>query len=170
MRNFCPKTSIYMILILLVFGAGFVFAGDLEKSITAWKEWKNIDAAIALRPLDGPEDILEKVEIIQDRIDELEREKIRLDKEMEVNHQKLENLRNQREVLYDIAEIKQGRDSQTRQRLNDLAERIRMEEKLIKLRRQSSLELEKEFTRMKKMANDYREKARLLKLEEGGKE
>ena len=37
----------------------------------SWKSWADISRAIALRPLDGPEDILEKREIIEDRLDDL---------------------------------------------------------------------------------------------------
>jgi hypothetical protein len=168
MRAFRKILSLICALMILAMGYTHAVAGEIEDSATAWKRWKNIDAAIALRPLDGPGDIIEKAEIIDDRTDELSSEKIRLNKEIDFQQKKLVNLRNQREVLQDLADIQMGGDSQTRQRLQDLAERIRRGEILLKLYRESILELENEFARMKKLAAMYREKARLLRLKEGG--
>ena len=36
-----------------------------------WKTWADLSRAIELRKLDGPEDIIEKADIIEDRIDDL---------------------------------------------------------------------------------------------------
>ena len=167
-KAFRPILLILIALVVWVTGGAYALAADTEDSITAWKQWKSIDAAIALRPLDGPDDIIEKAEIIEDRVDELKREKARLEKEIDLNRQKLQILRNQREVLRDLAEIKGGGDSQTRQRLHDLAERIRREETLLKKRKETVAELETELARWKNLAAEYREKARLLKVKEGG--
>jgi predicted nuclease with TOPRIM domain len=153
---------------LLFMGGVFAFADDTVDAITAWKRWKSIEAAIALRPLDGPEDIIEKAEIIEDRADELKGEKARLEGEADLNRQKLRTLRSQREVLQDLAEIKPSGDSQTRNRLHDLAERIGREEMLLKMRRQSVDELEEELVQMKELAVEYRERAKILMIQERG--
>ena len=48
------------------------WAADAEENaINAWKQWKDIGPAIELRSLDDPSDILEKAEIIEDRVDKL---------------------------------------------------------------------------------------------------
>ena len=161
--------SVILILMALVFMGGVcAFADDTEDAITAWKRWKSIEAAIEVRPLDGPDDIIEKAEIIEDRADELKGEKARLQTEAELNRQKLQTLRRQRESLQDLREIKPGGDSQTRNRLYDLAERIGREERLLKMRRESAAELEKEFAHMNELALEYREKARDLMIRERG--
>ena len=50
----------------------------VEDPVQAWRHWKQIDRAIALDELDGPDDILGKEEIIEDRIDDLTEEGARL--------------------------------------------------------------------------------------------
>lgn len=54
-----------------------------EERITAWKRWKDISKAIEIAPLDGPEEITEKIEIIEDRIDDLDGEKRLLSTDLE---------------------------------------------------------------------------------------
>ena len=162
------RSVILILMVLLFMGGVCAFAEDTGDAITAWKRWKSIEAAIAVRPLDGPDDIIEKAEIIEDRADELKGEKARLEREADLNRQKLRTLRSQREVLQDLAEIKPGGDSQTRNRLQDVAERIGREEMLLKMRRQSAAELEEELVQMKKLAVKYREKARDLMIQERG--
>ncbi len=163
------RKILILICVLMISAMGYThaIAGEIDDSATAWKRWKNIDAAIALRPLDGPGDIIEKAEIIDDRADELDGEKIRLNNEIDTHSKKLANLRNQREILRDLADIQMGGDRQTRQRLQDLAERIRGGENQLKRRRESVLALGKELARMKNLAAMYREKARLLRIKEG---
>jgi hypothetical protein len=161
--------SVILILMALLFMGGVcAFADDTEDATTAWKRWKSIEAAITVRPLDGPDDIIEKAEIIEDRADELKGEKARLEREADLNRQKLRTLRSQREVLQDLAEIKPGGDAQTRNRLQDVAERIGREEMLLKMRRQSAAELEEELVQMNELAVEYREKARDLIIQERG--
>jgi len=162
------RSVILILMALLFMGGVYAFAGDTEDAITAWKRWKSIDAAIAVRPLDGPDDIIEKAEIIEDRADELKGEKARLEREADLNRQKLRTLRSQREVLQDLAEIKPGGDSQTRNRLQDVAERIGREEMLLRMRLQSVAELEQELIRMKGLAVEYRKKAENLMIKERG--
>jgi hypothetical protein len=161
--------SVILILMALLFTGGVrAFADDTEDAITAWKRWKSIEAVVEVRPLDGPDDIIEKAEIIEDRVDELKGEQARLELEADLNRQKLGSLRSQREVLQDLAEIKPAGDPQTRNRLNDLAERIGREERRLKMRRQSVDELEEELIRMRGLAVEYREKAENLVIREGG--
>ncbi len=159
---------VIMLLIYLGCGSVYVTADEKVNPVFAWKEWKSIDAAIALRPLDGPEDILEKVEIIQDRVDELDKEKARLVKENKISEKRLRNLISQKEVLQDLADIRMGGDSQSRQRLNDLAERIRREKRMVDMRLESISMLEKESGRLMNIIAEYGEKARLMKIKEGG--
>ncbi|MEW6443520.1 MAG: hypothetical protein AB1640_21480 [bacterium] len=156
-----------LIALILAGGVGAP-AGGAENAIRAWKSWKSIEAAIALHPLDGPDDMLEKVEIIEDRVDALDGERIRLQTEAAQNLERLRALRMQRESLQDLAEIKPGGDPQTRQRLHDLSERTRREEILLELRRESVDELEEELVRMRGLAAAYREKAGNLMIREQG--
>jgi hypothetical protein len=162
------RSAILVLMALLFTGGVRAFAGDTEDAVTAWKRWKSIEAAIEVRPLDGPDDIIEKAEIIEDRADELKGEQARLEMEADLNHQKLRALRSQREVLKDLAEIKPAGDPQTRNRLNDLAERIGREERQLKMRRRSVAEMEEELIRLRGLAVEYREEAENLMIREGG--
>ena len=163
------RTIILLFVLMLWAAAGACAVADQgSDSIDAWKKWKSIDSAVVLRPLDGPEDILEKAEIIEDRTDELKTEKVRLENWNENQRKKLNTLYNQREILRDLSEIKMGGDTQIRQRLHDLTERIRREEIVAKSINASVAELDGVLVRMINLATEYREKARLLKLKEGG--
>lgn len=168
MKIRCTISFLLIALILLTGVVAAVDAPDDKDPTTAWKRWPSIEAAIVLRDLDGPEDIIEKAEIIEDRIDDLAREKERLDKEIAVHEQKIQALRNQREVLHDLAEIRLGGDSQTRQRLQEIAERLRKQKLLAKEKLDSLSGLKAELTRLKELASTYREKAKQLHIEEGG--
>lgn len=159
---------LFLMALMGLMGWAYAFAADSEKGVTVWKQWKSIDAAIALRPLDGPEDIIEKAEIIEDRVDAFAKESRRIDQEIEGTAGTLQTLRLQREVLMDLSEIKFGPDAQTRQRLHDLIQRIQIHESRLKKLKQSNAELQKEHIRWKTMAIQYREKARQLRLKEGG--
>lgn len=163
--------NIVLLVIALTIGVtalSIASADDFKNAMTDWKQWKSIETAIALRPLDGPEDILEKVEIIEDRLDELAREKVRLKKSNDLSRQKLSTLRNHQQILQDLSDIKMGGDAQSRQRLHDLAERIRSEQTALKAKQTSFQELTNEMDRLKNLADEYRKKARLLKRKEGG--
>lgn len=160
--------ALFAVFLLWILGTVCAFADFSENGIFAWKKWRSIDAAVALRPLDGPEDIREKAEIIEDRIDELKREKARLQTEIALGSQKLQSLKNQKTVLQELEDVKIGSDSQGRQRLQDISERIRREEQLLKLKRKSLAELEVEITKMTSLAAEYRGKARILEIQEGG--
>ena len=155
-------------LVIWVTAGVYAVAQETEDSITEWKRWKSIEAAVTPRPLDGPEDIIEKAEIIEDRADDLEREKARLEVEAQRGRERLRRLEDQRGVLREIEEIRLSGDSRSRQRLQDISERIRREEALLKRIGESVAGLEEELARMSALAAEYREKARLLKIKEGG--
>ncbi len=144
------------------------FGDEISDSATAWKRWKDISAAIALRELDGPDDIIEKAEIIDDRVDELRRENERLKKEILKRRQRLDGLLSQKDSLQGIADIKMGGDFQMRQNLSDISDRIQATTGQIEAYGNSQAELEKQINRMSKLAMSYREKARLLHIKEGG--
>ncbi|RME03780.1 MAG: hypothetical protein D6812_04925 [Deltaproteobacteria bacterium] len=70
-----PRLRFLFFLLPLLLGPGSPPQAEtsaFEARITAWKAWKDIGKAIELSPLDGPEEITEKIEIIEDRIDALE--------------------------------------------------------------------------------------------------
>jgi len=161
--------SLILIALVLWVTAGMhVSAQETEDSITAWKRWKSIEAAIELRELDGPEDIIEKAEIIEDRADDLAREKARLESEAESVRERLRRLEDQREVLRELEEIRLSGAPRARQRLQDISGRIRREEALLKKIGASVAGLGEELAGMSALAAEYREKARLLRIEEGG--
>lgn len=165
-----PSAKIFLFaLCLLASATGYIFADDAADSIDAWKKWKSIDAAIAARPLDGPEDIREKADIIADRIDELERENARQKKELEQNRQILQSLANEKEILQDLAELQQGRDTQAPMRIHDLTERFKKQEQTVRKRQESLNELQRETDRLKALLDEYRKKAGSLQKIEGGK-
>ena len=167
MRKIGP--SILLILVALALFAIVVLhasAGESEEFLTAWKGWKSIEGAIAIRPLDGPEDIIERAEIIEDRVDDLARERGRLEGVEARLRDRLRQLRSRREALRDLEEIRLSGDAQSRQRLQDVAGRIRREEGLLKEAGESITGLEVELARMEELAAAYREKARILKMEE----
>jgi hypothetical protein len=157
-----------MLLVLAIgmLGSAVAAADTDEQSIFAWKKWKSIEAAIVLRNLDGPEDILEKAEIIEDRIDMFNREKAALNKSIAVHRRMADNLKNQREVLRDLSEIRQGGDFQTQQRLHEIAEQIQQEEHLLALRKSSVADLDKELNRLKRVFAAYKKKAQQLQIKE----
>ena len=153
----------------LLAAAGEIWAGDdPADAADAWRRLKSIDAAIAVRPLDGPEDIQEKAEIIADRLDELSREEKKLNLAIDQNQQILQSLRTQKEVLQDLSEMQQGRDSQTLQRKHELTERIQQQEKLLKQQTDSRGELLQEKERLKNILDQYQKKADALRQHEGG--
>ena len=143
-----------------------VCAGDSGDSVDAWRSLKSIDAAIALEPLDGPEDIREKAEIIADRIDELTREKQRLQKESEQSNKIILSLRNQREILRNLTELQKERSSRDPQQLHELTERISQHEQLLQKTKTSLHDLEKELERLQNLLDEYNRKANSLQQKE----
>jgi len=160
------KTVAGIALVLTLLCAAGVYAGDSFESIDTWRSWKSIEAAIALAPLDGPEDIREKAEIIADRLDELKREETRLTQESEQNAQMVRSLHNQREILRNLAELQQGRGAQDPQQLHELTERIQQQEQLLKRRKKSLNDLRGETDRLQRLLEEYKQKAASLQQKE----
>jgi len=167
MKKFGP--AIFLILIaqaISVLAGVRAFAGESEGDLGAWKGWKSIEAAIAIRPLDGPEDIIERAEIIEDRVDDLAGEGDRIEGIGTGARDRLMQLRNQREVLRDLEEIRMSGDAQSRRRLQEIILRVRREEDLLAKVEESAAELASELIRMRDLAVDYRERAEELRKEE----
>lgn len=141
-------------------------AGAEDDQLTAWKHWKDISTAILIRTLDGPEDILEKAEIIEDRRDQLTREKTRLKEARENKSQRLEAWENQRDILHELDAFGRGKDLQSRQHQLDLTEQIREERNQIARLEESLEEIEGEISRYHQLANQYRDQARRLRAQE----
>jgi len=166
-----PPRHILSLPVAVVVWLGWTCAalgGDNEDPITAWKRWKNIDAAVAVRSLDGPEDIIEKAEIVEDRVDELAREKKKLEKRVAGGRKKIRTLQDQRAVLQDMSEIQFGNGARNRMRLHEVDRRIRKAESMLKTEQQSLSELTRVLERMKMLAADYRKKAERLRTKESG--
>ena len=135
---------------------------------TAWKGWMDIARAIAPDPLDGPGDILEKEEIIQDRVDDLAAEEERLARtgsQWQGRHQAASV---QLEVLDDLAEIQLGGDLQLQQRLENVREDIRMADEWQRRIDESRRELATEMKRLRILAREYRNRAEELRRQEEG--
>jgi hypothetical protein len=168
MKNGPSKFAIFTVLIFGVLGAVQAATDDKERSLPAWKRWKSIEAAITLRELDGPEDIIEKAEIIEDRVDDLVREQTRQKKKIDGMVKMLEVLYDQRRLLQDLMELQPGGEHQARQRMRDLQERIRREEALHKRELKFAAELSAVLGRLKHLALEYRKKAEDLRIQEEG--
>ena len=80
-----------------------------------WTIWKDLSRAIELQKLDGPEDIVEKADIIRDRIDDLTGERQRLATLLEEWADRHESLDIQLEVLEDLAMVQLDGDLQLQQ-------------------------------------------------------
>ncbi len=132
----------------------------------AWKQWKDISLAIALRPLDDPGDILEKAEIIEDRLDDLKREKERLKTISEGWDQRHQSLELQLEVLDDLARIQRGGDLHLQLRMHDLREELGKANRRVQVLKGALEELGKELKSMTRLAVDYREQANALRRRE----
>lgn len=132
----------------------------------AWKAWKDLSRAIALRPLDGPDDILEKAEIIIDRLDDLRREKETLRTELEKWRDRHQSLELRLEVLEDLAQVQRGGDLQLQQRLHGLREDLGKAARRMGVLKGSLEELDKELERLDDLAEEYSQKAAELRRRE----
>lgn len=124
-----------------------------------WKTWKDISQAIALRPLDGPDDILEKAEIVEDRLDDLREEKKRLKAVSEEWEERRQSLELQLEVLDDLAEVQRGGDLQLQQRMHSLRDDLGKVVRRLWVFRGSLDDLEKELEQWNRRVEEYREKS-----------
>jgi hypothetical protein len=132
----------------------------------AWKTWADLSRAIALRPLDGPEDIIEKAEIIADRTDDLREEEQKLKTALEERQARQQALELQLEVLEELAQVQRGGDLQLQQRQHDLREEAGRAARRLRIFRASRAELAGELERLAKLAEEYREKAEALRRRE----
>ena len=133
-----------------------------------WKAWPDLDRAIALRPLDGPEDILEKADIIADRLDTLAGEGRGLEKRLEGWKQRHAGLEVQTESLEDLAAVQRGADVQLQQRIHALRADLRHAAQRRRLLRAVLAALRREEARLHALFENYRSKAAELKRREGG--
>jgi len=132
----------------------------------AWKAWKDLSRAIALRPLDGPDDILEKAEIITDRLDDLRQERKALQTELEKWKDRQQSLELQMEVLEDLAQVQRGGDLQLQQRLHGLREDLGRAARRIGVLKGALGELDEELSRLDGLAAAYARKAAELRRRE----
>ena len=134
--------------------------------VQSWRHWKDLERAIRLRPLDGPEDILEKAAIIEDRIDDLSRVQETLLQLSQDWTSKQESLELQLEMLEDLAKVQLGGDLQLQQRLHVLRERRRMATHSTGLVSESLEDLAIELARQRARVEEYRTKAEDLRRRE----
>ena len=132
----------------------------------AWKSWKDLSRAIALRGLDGPDDILEKAEIIADRIDDLRQEQKQLKASLQEWSDRHQALELQLEVLDDLAEVQRGGDLQLQQRLHSLREDLGKATGRMQIFDASLKDLEQELDRLDGLAKQYAKKAEDLRRRE----
>lgn len=131
-----------------------------------WQTWMDLSRAIALRPLDGPEDISEKAEIIEDRSDDLRREQQQLKTALEEWQTRGQALELQLEVLEELAQVQRGGDLQLQQRQHGLREELGRARRRLRVFRTAGGELAGELERLEKLAEEYREKAAALRRRE----
>ena len=131
-----------------------------------WLAWKDLGRAIAFRPLDGPADIVEKTEIIQDRLDALAGLKKPLEDRLKNPTDRLAALDIQLEVLEDLAQLQRGGDLELQQRLHDMrADRRRFE--LVQHPFQAALsDLQGEIDRLTDLMRHYQTRAADLRRRE----
>ncbi|MEW6750122.1 MAG: hypothetical protein AB1505_03995 [Candidatus Latescibacterota bacterium] len=137
-------------------------------STRVWKTWKPLWRAIALGPLDGPEDILEKAEIIQDRIDDLVGERRRLAALAGEQDERGQALLLQVEVLEDLDRIQRGGDLQRLQRLASLRDEADQATRRLRALGRSLAELDGEIGRLRRLVEHYARLAEDLRRREEG--
>ena len=132
----------------------------------AWLSWRDLTAAITLRELDGPDDILKKSDIIKDRLDALMAEQIRLTSAMKEWTDRQGSFAIQIEVLDDLAKVQRGGDLQLQQRLHNMREGRRVAAQRVQgLTRSLSL-LKVELTRLQDLLQEYNRAAENLRRQE----
>jgi len=134
--------------------------------VLAWRGWKDLSRAIGLRPLDGPGDILEKAEIVQDRIDDLLEERREIEEAGEEWEERRQGLELQLEVLDDLAELQRGGDLQLQQRMHGLREELGKASRRLRIIEGSLGDLSKELDRLSSVVKQYQEKAEDLRRRE----
>ena len=131
-----------------------------------WKRWKDLARAIRLRPLDGPSDILEKAEIVEDRIDDLTEERGRLVDQARDWKIRREALETQLEVLDDLARVQRGGDLQLQQRMHNMREGRRLASRRQVILEASLQQMDSEVERLNELSAEYKSKAEDLRRRE----
>ena len=136
--------------------------------LLAWTAWPDLSRAIALEILDGPQDILEKEEIIADRIDALAAEGARLDTLAEAWGARHLAMSTQLEVLDDLAEVQLGGDLELQQRLESVRQDVEQASSRLQHIGDARLRLTGAHAQLDSLARDYRERAARLRAQEEG--
>ena len=128
-----------------------------------WTTWKDLSRAIKLETLDGPEDIIEKADIIQDRIDDLAAERRQLAETRQEWSDKNTALETQLEVLEDLAKVQLGGDLQLQQRMHRMREGRSVAANKTDVLTRSIRDLDTVAGGLEEMVTDYRKKASELR-------
>ncbi len=131
-----------------------------------WKTWTDLSRAIELRKLDGPEDIIEKADIIEDRIDDLSEEREKLAAARQEWADKNDALEIQLEVLEDLAKVQLGGDLQLQQRMHRMREGRSMAANQLEILTRSISELDIEVGGLTEMVTEYKKQAEELRRRE----
>lgn len=136
--------------------------------VWAWTRWPSIDVAITLAPLDGPQDILEKQEIVADRIDALVDETARLDTLAGAWQARHVAMGAQLEVLEDLADLQLGGDLEFQQRLENVREDALQAAGCVAILLDARAALADEVALLRVLSEDYGHRAARLREEEEG--
>ena len=153
-------------LVLAVLSAAPVWAQEAVEPATRWQGWKDIGPAIELKELDGPEDVVEKADIIRDRIDALDRERERLVAVQGEARARVRAIEAEREHLEDLASLHAKPDRAFRQRLHSLHERLQRARHRVAMIGGSLEALATELGRLRALDESYQRRARRLGEEE----
>lgn len=131
-------------------------ARDDSLRYSSWRGLPTIAPAIAVAPLDGPEDLREKIEIIEDRIDLLATERKRIVYALKALTQSRQAQELQLEMLEDLSQINCESDVQLQQRLHDLQHQLSQYIRRIQAYEHAFAALENELDHLKGFAQQYR--------------
>ena len=126
--------------------------------VFAWLNWRDLTPAITLRELDGPDDILEKSDIIKDRLDAVMAEQIRLTSSLTEWTDRQGSFAIQIEVLDDLAKVQRGGDLRLQQRLHNMREGRRVAAQRVSGLTKSLSLLKAELTRLQDLLQAINER------------
>ncbi len=154
----------------LLLGLAFTAAALAQpgsEDLQVWQTWKSIDAATTLAPLDGPDEVLEKAEIIADRRDALSAEQRRISERCEAIAAGVAGVEQQLEGTREIIRVRGGRDGVLRRRVHAFRTRKRELEDLGRVCEESRSGLSKALADLGAQHTRYLEQAKALRAEEG---
>ncbi|RME51025.1 MAG: hypothetical protein D6795_08985 [Deltaproteobacteria bacterium] len=166
-----PRLRFLFLLLPILLGAGSPDAerSTFEARITAWKAWKDIGKAIEIAPLDGPEEITEKIEIIEDRIDALEGVRAALTAELKALEEERDALTLKISELQKVIDMRSRTDLLLQRRLQSLkSQRAALSPRIERLE-ETLGELAAEVTRLRNLGRQYEEIRKQRSEEEGQK-